>query len=146
MINELKKMMMKSKMERDSFKSNLLSTLISEAVMVGKNDGNRETTESETIAIIKKFLKGVNENIALLEEMGKDKSDAEKEKEILESLLPKQMDEAQMEKTVAEIIEKLPERSPKMMGQVMGELKKKYDGQYDAKTASTIVKKLLMGN
>jgi uncharacterized protein len=146
MINDLKKMMMKAKVERDSFKSNLLSTLISEAVMIGKNDGNRETTESEILAVIKKFLKGVNENISLLEEMGKDKSAAEKEKEILESLLPKQMDEAQMEQIIVEIIEKLPEKSTKMMGQVMGELKKKYDGQYDAKTASSIVKNHLMNN
>ena len=45
MIAELKKAMMKAKMEHDTLKNNLLSTLVGEAVMVGKNDGNRETTE-----------------------------------------------------------------------------------------------------
>jgi len=56
MINELKKAMMKAKMERDTVKSNLLSTLIAEVAMVGKNDGNRATTDQETINIIKKSI------------------------------------------------------------------------------------------
>lgn len=143
MINDLKKMMIKAKMEKDSFRSSVLSTLIAEAVMIGKNEGNRETTEAEILAVIRKFLKGVNENIKLLEEMGKDTSDSLKEKKILESLLPEQFTEKQLEQKISEMVSKLPEKSPKMMGQIMGELKKKYDGQYDAKIASAIVKKEL---
>ena len=72
LLGELRKMMMKAKLEKDTVKGNLLSTLVAEAVMVGKNDGNRETTDAETIAMIKKFLKNVNETLALMEEMGKD--------------------------------------------------------------------------
>lgn len=143
MIQELKKIMMKAKIEKDLLKSNLLSTLVAEAVMVGKNDGNRETTEAETLNIIKKFLKNVNENIKLMDELGKDKSDVLKEKEILESLLPKQLSPESLEKVVDEIVAKLPERSPKMMGAVMAELKKTHDGQFDGKMASEIVKKCL---
>lgn len=144
MIQELKKMMMKAKVEKDPFKSSLLSTLIAEAVMVGKNDGNRETTEGETLNVIKKFLKNINENMKILEEMGKDKTDALKEKEILESLLPKQMSAEVLEKAVDAIVATLPERSVKMMGAVMAELKKKHDGQFDGKMASEIVKKCLL--
>lgn len=143
MIQELKKIMMKAKLEKDLLKSNLLSTLVAEAVMVGKNDGNRETTEAETLNIIKKFLKNVNENIKMLDELGKDKSDVLKEKEILESLLPKQLSPESLEKVVDEIVAKLPEKSPKMMGAVMAELKKTHDGQFDGKMASEIVKKCL---
>jgi len=145
MINDLKKMMIKAKMEKDTFKSSILSTLIAEAAMIGKNDGNRETTEAEVLAVIRKFLKGVNENIKLLNEMGKDTSDAVREKELLESLMPAQFTKEQLEQKISEIISKLPEKSPKMMGQIMGELKKKYDGQYDAGTASDIVKTELSG-
>jgi uncharacterized protein YqeY len=143
MIQELKKIMMKAKLEKDLLKSNLLSTLVAEAVMVGKNDGNRETTEAETLNIIKKFLKNVNENIKMLDELGKDKSDVLKEKEILESLLPKQLSPESLEKVVDEIVAKLPEKSAKMMGAVMAELKKTHDGQFDGKMASEIVKKCL---
>ncbi|HNW82378.1 MAG TPA: GatB/YqeY domain-containing protein [bacterium] len=143
MIQELKKMMMKAKLEKNLLKSNLLSTLVAEAVMVGKNEGNRETTEAETLNIIKKFLKNVNENIKMLDELGKDKNDALKEKEILESLLPKQLSSEDLEKVVMEIVAKLPEKSPKMMGAVMAELKKNHDGQFDGKMASEAVKKCL---
>lgn len=146
MIQELKKIMMKAKIEKDSLKSNLISTLVAEAVMVGKNDGNRETTEAETLNVIKKFLKNVNENIKILEELGKDRSEVLKEKEILESLLPKQVSAEGLEKIVDGIIAKLPERSPKMMGAVMAELKKNHDGQYDGRMASEIVKKCLLKN
>ncbi len=143
MINELKKMMMKAKLEKDKVKSNLLSTLVGEAVMVGKNDGNRETTKEEVLALTKKFLKGVNENLKLLEEAGKDMTSALHEKEILESLLPKQMSESELTGAVEQIIETLPEKSMKMMGKVMGDLKAKYNGQFDGKMASDVVKKCL---
>ncbi|MBP5435665.1 GatB/YqeY domain-containing protein [bacterium] len=143
MINDLKKMMMKAKLERDTLKGNLLSTLIAEAVMVGKNDGNRETTEAETLNVIKKFLKNVNENIKLLDEIGKDKSDALREKEILESLLPKQLSEEELYAKIVEIVATLPDKSPRQMGVVMAALKKDFDGQYDGKAASSLVKKAL---
>ena len=143
MIKELKKMMMKAKLEKDKVKANLLATLIGEAVMVGKNDGNRETTDQEVLDLAKQFLKGVNENIRLRDELEKDKTAALHEKEILESLLPKQMSKAEIEEAIEKIAQNLPERSMKMMGAVMGELKNKYNGLFDGKMASNIVKKCL---
>lgn len=143
MIQELKKIMMKAKVEKDTIKSNLISTLVAEAVMIGKNDGNRETTEAETLNVIKKFLKNVNENIKILDELGKDKTAVLREKEILEALLPKQLSAEELEKVVDGIVAKLPEKSVKMMGAVMAELKKSHDGQFDGKAASEIVKKCL---
>jgi len=143
MIAELKKAMMKAKMEHDTLKSNLLSTLIAEAVMIGKNDGNRETTEQEVLNIIRKFVKGLNENIKILEEMGKETATALKEKEILESFLPKQLSSEEVENAVIEIVSTLPERSVKMMGAVMAELKKRHEGLFDGKSASEIVRKIL---
>jgi len=143
LLGELRKMMMKAKLEKDTVKGNLLSTLVAEAVMVGKNDGNRETTDAETIAMIKKFLKNVNETLALMDEMGKDKTETLREKEILESLLPKQLSEEELAKVIEEIVATLPDKSPRQMGNVMAELKKKYDGQFDGKIASGLVKKAL---
>jgi uncharacterized protein len=143
MIAELKKAMMKAKMEHDTLKSNLLSTLIGEAVMIGKNDGNRETTEQEVLNIIRKFLKNVSENIKILEEMGKETATALKEKEILESFLPKQLSTEELEKVVESIVADLPEKSVKMMGAVMAELKKRHEGLFDGKSASEIVRKIL---
>jgi uncharacterized protein YqeY len=119
---------------------------VAEAAMVGKNDGNRATTDQETINIIKKFIKNANENIKILDEMGKDKSAVIKEKEILESFLPKQLSPEELETIIDGIAAALPERSVKMMGAVMAELKKKYDGQFDGRLASETVKKCLLKN
>ena len=46
----------------------LLTTLYSEAQMVGKNDGNRETTDAEVVAVIKKFVKNIDETLSNLPE------------------------------------------------------------------------------
>lgn len=40
---------------RDTVASALLTTLLSDVVMIGKNAG-RETTDAEAVAIVKKFI------------------------------------------------------------------------------------------
>lgn len=40
----------------------ILTTLLGEISIVGKNDGNRETTDDEAVKIIQKFIKGVDDN------------------------------------------------------------------------------------
>lgn len=143
MLEQLKKESFTARKEKDTVKANLLITLISEAEMIGKNDGNRAPTEGEIMAVIKKFLKGLDESIAALKKGDRDTSKEEQEKAILESYLPSQMSEEELTGAANEIIATLPEKSPKMMGNVMGQLKEKYPNQYDGKMASGVVKKLL---
>ncbi len=143
LLNTLRKDMMTAKKERDSVKGNLPSTLVAEAVMVGKNDGNRETTESEVIAMIKKFLKNAEETITIARSMEKEPEKELLEKAILESYLPKQMSESEIEAAVVAIIAALPEKNVKMMGKVMAAFKEKFEGAYDGKLASEIIKKNL---
>lgn len=143
LLNTLRKDMMTAKKDRDAVKANLLSTLVAEAVMVGKNDGNRETTESEVITMIKKFVKNADETISIARSMGKEPAKEIAEKAILETYLPKQMSESEIENAVAAIIETLPEKNVKMMGKVMAALKEKFEGAYDGKLASEIIKKKL---
>ena len=143
MLDQLKKDSFAARKEKDTVKANLLITLISEAEMIGKNDGNRAPTEDEVTAVIKKFLKGIDESMAALQKGGRDISKEEEEKKILESYLPSQMPEAELEKAILDIIATLPEKSPKMMGNVMAQLKDKHPNQYDGKMAAGLVKKLL---
>ncbi len=133
---------------RDSVKSSLLSTLYSEALNVGKNDGNRETTDKETLAVIKKFLDGVNFTIETLQFNSDDKIlVAIREKGILstyiEKFQPKQLTTEQLTVIITEIVAGLPEKSPKQMGAVMKSLKDSYDGMYQGNEASKLVKELL---
>jgi hypothetical protein len=43
-----------------SASASILTTLIGEAEMIGKNAGDRESTDEEVIAIIKKFIKNLD--------------------------------------------------------------------------------------
>ena len=143
MLDQLKKDSFTARKEKESVKANLLITVIAEAEMIGKNDGNRAPTEDEVTAVLKKFLKGLDESISALQKIGRDTSKEEEEKKIIEAYLPSQMSEEDLEKAIGEIVATLPEKSPKMMGNVMGRLKEKYPNRYDGKIASSLVKKLL---
>jgi uncharacterized protein YqeY len=91
LIEKIKHDQLVARKNRDQIESTLLTTLIGEADMVGKNNGNRDPFDEEVISVVKKFLKGVNETIAILEKSGRDVSQFEKEREILDSYLPTQL-------------------------------------------------------
>ena len=123
---------------------NILSTIYAEAQMVGKNAGNRETTDAEVVAKIKVFIKNIEETLKSIKETHAKYADLQKEKSLLEKYLPKQMSEAELTATVVEIAAN-HEKSIKSMGKVMADLKAKYSGQYDGNLASQVVKKVLGG-
>ena len=80
----------------------LSTTLIGEAEMVGKNAGNREVTDSEVQALVKKFIKGINETLAVIDESGH--ADFLREKAWLEGWLPKQLTTDELTDKIREII------------------------------------------
>ncbi len=143
MLATIRKDLFEAKKNRDTLKSNLLSALLGEATAVGKNAGNRESTPEEVMQVVRKFIKNLDETIALLEKEGKPTDKERAEKAILEGYLPKQMTPEELSRAIDEIVAALPERSPKMMGQVMAKLKEQYGGRYDGKTASQMVKEKL---
>ncbi len=120
--------------------SSLLTTLIGEAAAIGKNAGNREVTDAEVVALVKKFVKGMDETLGYL---GNRNAEATAvvlaEKDILAKYLPLQLTELALRHAVTSIIA----TEGKVMGKVMAALKARYDGQYDGKLASQIVKELV---
>jgi uncharacterized protein YqeY len=129
----------------DTVAKNLLVTLYSEAMMVGKNKRNGVTTDEETVAVVKKFIGNTQEVIAILETRGLSAEQQVHEKTILEGYVPTQMTPDNIKSAVMTIMTELGVISPnqKMVGQVMAQLKSRYNGQYDGKAASEIVKSLL---
>ena len=130
----------------NNIEKNLLVTLYSEAQRVGKDGGNRDTTDKEVVQVVKKFAKGIEETLPY----AKDNSKIEKLKEeltILGRYLPTQLTKEELEKAITAIIKDDGiERNPKAMGKIMGLLKAKFDSQYDGKVASEIVRnKLVIG-
>ena len=110
--------------------ASLLTTLLGEAAMVGKNAG-RETTDQEVVAVVKKFMKNIDETITALQSRNQLFTQFTVEREILEQFLPQQLTESTLI-TVA--------KSQPNMPTFMKHLKENYAGQYDGKLASTVAK------
>jgi hypothetical protein len=121
--------------------SNLLTTLIGEAEMVGKNAG-REVSDAEVLAVIRKFIKNINETISILGDNDLRTTIALAERQTLETFLPQQLTTAQLEQIISSIRVEIS-AGPKDMGRVLALLKSRFDGQYDGKTASMIAKVML---
>ncbi len=64
---------------------------------------------------------------------------------VINRFLPAQMDDAGIEKTVADLLKELGVTEQKDMGKVMGALKSRYAGQLDMGKASAMIKQKLAG-
>ena len=140
-LEKIKKQQLQARKEKSPIVG-ALTALMSEAAIVGKNNGNRETTDEEAVKVIKKFIKGINETIDLIKDPEKLKL-LKMELEIYNSFLPQIMNELETRAAVEKIINVLPEKSPKAMGQVMGTISKEYGTLIDRGLASQIVKEML---
>jgi uncharacterized protein YqeY len=121
----------------------LSQTVIGEAEMIGKNDGNREVTDSEVASRIKKILSGVDETIALVKDP-KALANLHTEKAWLEGWLPSQMTEAELREAIASCATSIRVAGEKPnVGSVMKMMKQHFDGTYDGKLASTLIKEIL---
>lgn len=117
---------------------NVLTPLIGEAEMVGKNAGH-EVTDAEVVQMVKKFIKNLDETIRVLDDADPRTAIALAEKHTLEAFLPKQLSEDELGQIIGSIVVEIS-AGPKDIGKVLGLLKSRFDGQYDGKTASTIAK------
>lgn len=140
-LEKIKKQQLQARKEKSPIVG-ALTALMSEVAIVGKNNGNRETTDEEAVKVIKKFIKGINETIDLIKDPEKLKL-LEMELEIYNTFLPQIMNELETRAAVEKIINALPEKSPKAMGQVMGTISKEYGTLIDRGLASQIVKEML---
>lgn len=97
--------------------------------------------EVDVLNIVKKQIKQRQDSSKLYKEAGRlelaEKED--KEIEILEKYLPKQIEESEAESIVEKIIEKVGASSRQDMGKVMGAAQKIIMGRFDNKKLSQIV-------
>ena len=143
-LEEIKQDSMQARKDKNEVAKNLLITLYSEASMIGKNDGNRITTESEVINTVKKFLKNLEETVS------HTKNETvltalSLERKLLNKYLPKQLTEDELTALIQRVIKAQYLDSMRSMGLIMTFLKEHYDGRYDGKLASGIIRKLLGG-
>lgn len=142
-LHRIKQAQLQARKDRNTASAASLTTLIGEAEAVGKTDGNRETTDAEVVALIKKFIKNVDAVIAAVQQANGDTSQYVTERELYNSFLPKQMSEDELRTTISGIIAELGATTAKSMGAVMSTLKSRHEGTYPGDAASKIVKQLL---
>ena len=106
---------------------------------------NDTLSDADALKIISKLAKQGKETAATYTSAGRqDLADAElAQVEVLESYLPKQMSEEEIEAEVKKIIAEVGATSMKEMGRVMGTATKQMAGKADGRVISAIVKKLL---
>ncbi len=101
--------------------------------------------DEQVLAILEKMVKQRRDSIEQFEKAERQElADIEKaEIVILQEYLPEQMDIAELEAVVAEIISSVSATGPQDMGKVMGALKPRIQGRADMGQASQLVKSKL---
>lgn len=147
LITTIKSLSLQARKDRNAKKAALLSTLLGEAQMVGKNNGNRESTDGEVVAVIKKMINNTNETIDILNksstETGVDSgqvADLLAEVAVLNTLLPQQLSTEELSNVINNLIVINNATSIKDMGKIMKMLKEEYEGAYDGTEASKLIK------
>lgn len=139
-LRKIKTDQVDARKNKESKKAILLSTLISEIEMVGKNT-QREVSDNDSITCLNKFKKGVLETLDIIKKGAitypERRSELEFELALYNSYLPKSLTEAELEVVVFKMASE-----GLNMKDIMSKLKSEYTGQYDGKIASELVKKL----
>ncbi len=110
-----------------------------------KTGASEDLTKDEEIKLLQKLVKQRKDSAALYLEQGRDDLATPElaQVEIIAQFLPEQMNEDELKKIVAGIIETVGATSMKDMGKVMGIASKQLAGKADGKAISNAVKQLL---
>lgn len=104
-----------------------------------------ELTEDAEIKVLQKLIKQRKESAEIYQQQHRDdlyKIEAD-EMAVIETYLPKQMDKAELESYIKELISRTGATSVKDMGKVIGAASKELSGRADGRSISETVKALL---
>ena len=124
----------------------LILAAIKERDIANRTNGKKEeVNDVEIVKVLKKMKKQRRDSADLYKKGGRvELFEAEEvEIKIIDSFLPKQLDEEETKKICKEIIQSVGASSIKDMGKIMGQLKQKYSDSIDFAKVNTIVKGLL---
>lgn len=106
---------------------------------------SEEISQDAEIKVLQKLIKQRKESADIYKSQNREdlyKIEVE-EQEVIEQYLPKQMDRAEIEAYLKDLIGRVGATSVKDMGKVMGAANKELAGKADGKTISEVVKQLL---
>lgn len=120
---------------------------IKSAILLAQTETGRksELSEADELKLLQKLVKQRKDSAAIYQEQGREDLAAPElaQARVIESFLPEQMSEAEIETEVEKIITQTGAEGMKDMGKVMGIASKQLAGKADGKTISSIVKNKL---
>jgi len=146
MLKRIKADLLSARKSKDKFTAGILGALVSEGAMIGKNMGNRETTNAEMQKLIQKFKKGVSDTISLFE--GKETAPGmveglQKELGVYDQYLPTQLSNEEIEREIGMFLQVNSEKAN--IGSIMSHFRTNFNGQYDGKALAKITNEILKG-
>ena len=123
----------------------LVVSAIKDAEIAGRSKGQKEMTDADIIAILKKMIKQRNESCEVYKKAGRSEllENEIKEIDVISVFLPKQLSEEETKKICADVVKSVGASSMKDMGKVMGALKSKHSDTLDFSKVNSIIKELL---
>ena len=146
-LNQALKDAMKAKDARRLATLRLVLAALKDRDIAARTSGDDRTgiPDDAILALLQTMVKQRRESITLYEQGGRqDLATQEKEEiAVIESFLPKQLSDAEIEAAARAAIAEVGAQGIKDMGKAMAILKAKYTGQMDSAKAAAILKGLL---
>lgn len=137
---------MKARRDTEVSTVRLILAALKDRDIAARGKGNPDgISDDEIRQMLQNMIKQRKESIALFEQGGRCEL-AEQEREeirVIETFLPKQLGEAEVEAAAKALIAEIGAQGIKDMGRAMAQLKARFAGQMDSAKASQIVKRLL---
>lgn len=146
LIQKIKDSQLIARKARDTVKATLLTTLIGEAEMVGKSDGNRASTDVEVLQVVRKFEKNMRENEKIYQErnMPIQLWNIGIELDIIKEFLPQKISDGSVENDINSLLSAFGlAKDMKSMGAIGKELRQTYGDKYDGQQVSNIFKRMI---
>ena len=123
----------------------LVVSAIKDAEIAGRSKGQKEISDGDITAILKKMIKQRNESCEVYKKAGRSEllENETREIEVINAFLPKQLNEEETKKICADVVKSVGATSMKDMGKIMGVLKSKHSDTLDFSKVSLIIKELL---
>ena len=123
----------------------LIVSAIKDAEIAGRSKGQKEIKDSDITSILKKMIKQRNESCDVYKKAGRTEllDNETKEINVINTFLPRQLNEEETKKICEEVIKSIGASSIKDMGKVMGTLKSQHGDKLDFSKVSGIIKGLL---
>ena len=123
----------------------LMVSAVKDAEIAVRSKGQKEISDVDIIAILKKMIKQRNESCEVYKKAGRNEllENETKEIDVISAFLPKQLNDEETKKICVDVVKSVGASSMKDMGKVMGALKSKHPDTLDFSKVSSIIKELL---